>query len=97
MVSWRKAGHTVCNVANQLNKMRAENGSLDLTTWRSSVTLAKEIPVKGGGGGKNLNGMDLRTTDTKLQWIKTNLPRDFCQETEKIGDSKKECGEKKIS
>lgn len=27
-VSWRKAENTVCSIANQLNKMRAENGSL---------------------------------------------------------------------
>lgn len=33
----------------QLNKSRAENESLDLTTWRSSVILAKEISVGPGG------------------------------------------------
>lgn len=38
------------DAVEQLNKSRAENESLDLTTWTSSVILAKEISVGAGEG-----------------------------------------------
>ena len=48
-VSWWKAGYDVCSVASQLNKMRAENGSLDLTMEVTSDLGQRNTLVKGGG------------------------------------------------
>lgn len=48
---------------------------MDLTAWRSLLTMAKDVTIKSGS--KNLNGMDLRKIGEKLQWIWTNLGRNF--------------------
>lgn len=46
------------NAVEQLNKSRAENESVDLIIWRSSVIWAKEISVGAGEQGVVLISMN---------------------------------------
>lgn len=91
-VSWKKAGYIVSCAAEQLNNSRAENGSLDLTTWRSSVILAKKYL----SGELGLEWHDLRKIDRNHSRQK-DMPRNSAikRNRENRVIARRECGDKR--